>query len=199
MALGESVDTLITNLAEIHPSWMNAVPRFYEKVWMSVEQLAPPERAKKLRQIFGPRLRHLCSGGAPLPRHVGVGCAESGIPVHEGYGLTESSPVISFNSASHHRRETIAFGRRTNAILERLFLASAWRNFVKGRSERKPDRTTPAMVLGVTSEPWSWDRLLARRLFPGRVRVPASWLEVYRRTWITPRIPNTLHRLRRAY
>ena len=42
-------------------------------------------------------------------------------------------------------------------------------------------------------------RVLARRLFPGRVRVPSSWLEVYRRTWITPGIPNSLHQLQRAY
>ena len=103
------------------------------------------------------------------------------------------------HSESHHRRETIAFGRRTNAILERLYVAIAWRNFVKGRSERKPDRTTPAMALGITTEPWSWGRVLARRLFPGRVRVPASWLEIYRRAWITPGCPNTLHQLQFAY
>ena len=103
------------------------------------------------------------------------------------------------HSASHHRRETIAFGRRTNAILERLFLTSVWRNFVKWRSERKPDRTTPAMALGITTEPWSWARVLARRLFPGRVRVPASWLEVYRRAWITPGIPNSRHDLKRSF
>ena len=103
------------------------------------------------------------------------------------------------HSESHHRRETIAFGRRTNAILERLYLAIAWRNFVKGVSERKPDRMTPAMRLGLTSEPWSWARVLARRLFPARVRVPASWLEVYRRTWVTPGILNSAHQLSLAY
>jgi hypothetical protein len=103
------------------------------------------------------------------------------------------------HSESHHRRETIAFGRRTNAILERLYLAIAWRNFVKGVSERRPDPTTPAMRLGLTTEPWSWARVLARRLFPARVRIPASWLEVYRRTWITPGIPNAAHDLALAY
>lgn len=103
------------------------------------------------------------------------------------------------HSECHHRRETIAFGRRTNAILERLYLASAWRNFVKGVSERKPDRTTPAMRLKLTTEPWTWRRVLARRLFPGRVRLPKSWLEVYRRGWITPGGPNAPHQLALAY
>ena len=103
------------------------------------------------------------------------------------------------HSECHHRRETIAFGRRTNAILERLFLATAWRNFVKGVSERKPDRTTPAMKLKLTTEPWSWRRVLARRLFPGRVLLPKSWLEVYRRAWITPGGSNSPHELALAY
>ena len=103
------------------------------------------------------------------------------------------------HSECHHRRETIAFGRRTNAILERLYLASAWRNFVKGVSERKPDRTTPAMKLKLTTEPWSWQRVLARRLFPGRVLLPKSWVEVYRRVWITPGGPNARHKRTLAY
>ncbi len=104
------------------------------------------------------------------------------------------------HSLAHHHRETIAFPRRANAAIERLFLMTAWRNFVKGRSERKPDRTTPAMVKGLTDAPWSWERLLARRLFPGRLPVPSSWMEIYRREWTTPALPsNARHALSRAF
>jgi transposase-like protein len=103
------------------------------------------------------------------------------------------------HSEAHHRRETIAFGRRANAVLERLYLAAVWRNFVKGVSERKPDRTTPAMRLGLTTEPWSWARLFARRLFPGRLPLPDSWIEIYRRAWITPGGPNNSHDLALAF
>jgi hypothetical protein len=102
------------------------------------------------------------------------------------------------HSECHHRRETIAFGRRTNAILERLYLASVWRNFVKKVSERRPDKVTPAMKVGLTTEPWTWRRVLARRLFPGRVLLPQSWLDIYRRTWITPGGPNLPHELKLA-
>ncbi len=103
------------------------------------------------------------------------------------------------HSLANHKRETIAFGRRLNAILERLFLALAWRNFIKGRSERRPDRKTPAMYLGLADRPWTWQRLLSRRLFPGHFALPPAWIDVYRRDWVTPDLPsNARHRLAHA-
>jgi len=107
LALAESPETLVQNLAETRPTSMNSVPRFYEKIWARVEGLPPEDRAAALRRIFGPRLRVLCSGGAPLPRHLAEGFAAAGIPLLEGYGLTESSPVISFNSIEHRRLGTV--------------------------------------------------------------------------------------------
>ena len=99
------------------------------------------------------------------------------------------------HSLAAHKRETIAFGRRLNAILERLFLAAIWRNFVKGVSERKNDPTTPAMRVGLTDRPWKWERVLGRRLFPDREGVDGIWLELYRRDWTTPELAsNTRHR-----
>jgi transposase-like protein len=104
------------------------------------------------------------------------------------------------HSLAAHKRETIAFGRRLNAIAERLYLAAVWRNFVKGVSERKNDRTTPAMRLGLADEPWPWKRVFSRRLFPDRERLDRTALDLYRRDWITPELPsNTRHRRVFAY
>ncbi len=47
------------------------------------------------------------------------------------------------HSCAHYHRETIAFGRRLNALLDRTYLAAIWRNFVNGRTERKPDPSSP--------------------------------------------------------
>ena len=104
------------------------------------------------------------------------------------------------HSQAHHRRETIAFGRRSNAVLERAALLAVWRNFVKGVSERRSDPTTPAMRLGLVDRPLHWQTVLARRLFPGRLPLPESWMRVYCRAWTTPAVGrNTRHTLRHAF
>jgi long-chain acyl-CoA synthetase len=107
MALAESVDTLVDNLAEVQPTHMASVPRFYEKVLTAVAGPDPAETARRLRRIFGPRVHWLSSGGAPLPWPVAQAYADAGLLVLQGYGLTESSPVISFNSPDHHKLGTV--------------------------------------------------------------------------------------------
>ena len=103
------------------------------------------------------------------------------------------------HTCAHHRRETIAFPRRINASLERGFLTAVWRNLVKWRSERRPDRSTPAMVLGLTDRVWSWNRVLAQRLFPSRVEVPKPWMRLYNREWDEDGAGRyTRHRLKHA-
>jgi len=108
--------------------------------------------------------------------------------------------VLLRHSQAHHRRETIAFGRRLNALLERLLLFTVWRNFVKLRSERRPEPVTPAMRLGLATEPWSWKRVLSRRLFPARLSLTPLEQQVYQRRWTTPLLrSNTSHDLKHAY
>jgi len=103
------------------------------------------------------------------------------------------------HTMAHHRRETIAFGRRLNALLERLALMAVWRNFVKRRSERHPAPVTPAMQVGLAVEVWDWRRVLSRRLFPKRESLSPVMAKLYHRDWTTPIYPrNTRHRLRHA-
>jgi len=87
------------------------------------------------------------------------------------------------HSCSDHKRETISFGRRLESILGRAHLMAVWRNFIKARSERRPDRSTPAMRLGLTDTCWRWERVLVRRLFPERTRASESALKLYRKQW----------------
>jgi len=51
----------------------------------------------RIRSLFGTRLRYLISGGAPLPREIFEFFSAAEVPIAEGYGLTEASPVVSVN------------------------------------------------------------------------------------------------------
>jgi hypothetical protein len=114
--------------------------------------------------------------------------------------VVDSLHSLVRHTLAHCRRETIAFGRRVNAMVERAMLLIIWRNFVKRVSERRPAAATAAMNVRLADEPWTWDRVLARRLFPDRVSTPPGWDRVYRRDWVTTSIgPNTRHRCRFAF
>jgi long-chain acyl-CoA synthetase len=51
----------------------------------------------KIREGTGGRLRIVASGGAPLSKSLGEFFWSVGIPIYQGYGLTETSPIVSNN------------------------------------------------------------------------------------------------------
>ena len=61
----------------------------------------------KIREAFGGRVTSFISGGAPLGVQTGDWFASVGISVLEGYGLTETSPVIAINTPGVHRMGTV--------------------------------------------------------------------------------------------
>lgn len=61
----------------------------------------------KINNAMGGRVRYFVSGGAPLGRELGEWYLKIGIPINEGYGLTESSPVIAINNPRAFRLGTV--------------------------------------------------------------------------------------------
>lgn len=61
----------------------------------------------KVRERFGGRLKAMVSGGAPLNVDVGLFFHALGLPVLQGYGQTEASPVISANLPGKAKLDTV--------------------------------------------------------------------------------------------
>jgi long-chain acyl-CoA synthetase len=61
----------------------------------------------KLREAMGGRIRLLISGGAALPEELGYIYLGAGLPIVQGYGLTETSPVITAGQPEDNRIGTV--------------------------------------------------------------------------------------------
>lgn len=70
-------------------------------------KLADKAVFSKVRAAFGGRVNTFISGGAPLGVDTARWFASVGIPVWEGYGLTETSPVIAINSPKTQRMGSV--------------------------------------------------------------------------------------------
>jgi len=149
IAYAEGVDQVVSNLAEVRPTLMCSVPRFYEKVHVRVREKVARDPAyrqrlfawalkvggerfrhrvektspgpalrikhavadrlvfKKIRARVGGRIRVFVSGGAPLAREVAEFFGAAGLLILEGYGLSETSPVIAVNLPDAMRPGTV--------------------------------------------------------------------------------------------
>jgi long-chain acyl-CoA synthetase len=132
IAYAEDAKSLPQNLKELKPTILISVPRifdkFYDRIWDKINtgselqreffkwalrqkkgtfryKLADSLVFRKIRKQLGGRLRISVSGGASLNENIAKFFSKIGINVLEGYGLTESSPVISVN-----RLEDLKFG-----------------------------------------------------------------------------------------
>ena len=83
------------------------------------------------------------------------------------------------HSNANHKRETIAWSKRRQASASRLAILLVWRNFMKGRREKKRASPTPAMARGMMEAPLEIEELLEKRLFRTQIELPPRWAEYY--------------------
>jgi len=71
---------------------------------------------KKIKKQFGGNLKAFISGGGALDKEVGCFLNAIGLPTLQGYGLTETSPVVSCNSINEIKVETVGKPFRGNLV-----------------------------------------------------------------------------------
>jgi Long-chain acyl-CoA synthetases (AMP-forming) len=118
MAIAESRDTVIADCHAIKPTILNGVPHFYDRVYRGLCERGLAETPGALKIALGGDVRICCGGGAALPVHLFDYFHGHGVPLLQGYGLTESSPVISLSSEKAFRRG--ASGRPIGGIEVRI-------------------------------------------------------------------------------
>jgi long-chain acyl-CoA synthetase len=101
----------------------------------------------KIRAGLGGRVRTFCSGGAPLAVELGEFFASIDVPIFQGYGQTETSPIVAANAPGANKVGTV--GRPIPNVEVRI--AEDGEILVKGNCVmqgyyRKPDQTRDAFT-----------------------------------------------------
>lgn len=107
LGLAQSRDTLVTDMWALRPTVINGVPYFYDKLRRHLVSQGRGDEPGALQALLGGQMRLCCAGGAALPDHVAEFFAKQGVLLVQGYGLTESSPVISTCTPEAHRLGTV--------------------------------------------------------------------------------------------
>ncbi len=148
IAYAENSKTLAKNLKEVRPTILISVPKIFEKfhdaIWDKVNKSSKLKKKlfkwalkqnkntfkykiadylvfKKIRNNLGGRLRISISGGAKLNENLVKFFSKIGILILEGYGLTETSPVVSVTTENDMKNfGKIGVGRGLSGIEIRI-------------------------------------------------------------------------------
>ena len=111
---------------------------------------------KKIKSQFGGNLKAFISGGGALDYKVGVFLNSIGLPTLQGYGLTETSPVVSCNPIDDIRIETVGPPFKGNEVM----IAEDGEILVKGEN----------VMLGYWNNPIETDKVIQNGwLFTGDI------------------------------
>lgn len=103
IALAERRETVLADCAQVRPSMVTGVPYFYDRVYRHLVETGVADQPGVLRDLFGGKIRYCVSGGAALPAHVFEFFRSQDVPLLEGYGMTECSPVIALSTPEFYK------------------------------------------------------------------------------------------------
>ena len=119
-------NVMLEEMREVRPTVWLAVPLTLEKIYQQIlktleEQrgfkkilinlmrtLAKDRLSKRIKASLGlDRVRYVVSGGAALPEWVSKGLEDLGFPILQGYGLSETSPILTLNPPHAPRNKSV--------------------------------------------------------------------------------------------
>ncbi|CAN0366756.1 unnamed protein product, partial [Ectocarpus sp. 4 AP-2014] len=92
---------------------INGVPYFFQKAIDLAEK-----EGVSLKSLLGGEIKRCYCGGAPLAPSVEQRFFDEGVPLYNGYGLTEASPVVTVNTPDAHKIGTV--GRPLPGVTVRI-------------------------------------------------------------------------------
>jgi long-chain acyl-CoA synthetase len=104
LALAESRESVLADCHATRPTTLNAVPYFFDKVYRGLCAAGADRQPGALKAALGGAMERCCAGGAALPDYLYDFYHGQGVPLMQGYGLSETSPVITISTMEHHRR-----------------------------------------------------------------------------------------------
>jgi len=110
VCIGGGVWKLRSDIQFFRPHLLMVVPMmvysFASKLFPNPEQVTP-EQLQMAKMFFGGRLRLLVTGGAPLGKGYADLLTLIGIFLMNGYGITECSPIVSFDTDTDHKEGSV--------------------------------------------------------------------------------------------
>jgi long-chain acyl-CoA synthetase len=117
---------MLEEMREIRPTVWLTVPLVLEKIYQKIlktlneqkgvkkvlinlmKTFAKGRLSKRIKASLGlDRVRYVVSGGAALPEWVSKGLEDLGFPILQGYGLSETSPILTLNPPHSPRNKSV--------------------------------------------------------------------------------------------
>lgn len=135
ICINDSLRNTLKNLQEFKPEYIFLVPAFadsfYSRIWATAEKSGKDKALKMLIKLsngllkvgidlrrklfksvlsaFGGELKQIVVGGAPIRPEIGALFNGIGIPLINGYGITECSPLVSVNRLDDNVLESVGY------------------------------------------------------------------------------------------
>ncbi len=150
LVISNGREHVMDELQIVRPTYLNAVPYYYEKFWRWLRDTDQLENSDALRSLLGGRIRIANCGGAAIAGRVFDYYWDRNVQLIVGYGLTETSPVITSNRPGAIRRGSV--GQVVPAVEIRL--ADDGEILARGENVMQGYFRDPELTAATISDGW---------------------------------------------